>query len=109
MPPALTLSEVTPPRVQELTLTSPNVTKSPVPTAQVLTTATGKIGYLVFNDHLATAEDPLMQAVGQFKAAGIDSLILDLRYNGGGYLYIANELASMIGGGPVVGKGFEKL
>src|SRR5260370_38793433 len=50
-----------------------------------------------------------MQAVGQFKAAGIDSLILDLRYNGGGYLYIANELASMIGGGPVGGKVFEKL
>ena len=105
----LTLSEVNPQRVHEVTLTSANVTKSPVPTAQVLTTATGKIGYLVFNDHLATAEDPLMQAVGQFKAAGIDSLILDLRYNGGGYLYIANELASMIGGDPVVGKVFEKL
>src|SRR5260370_40694063 len=50
-----------------------------------------------------------MQAIGQFKAAGIDSLILDLRYNGGGYLCIANELASMIGGDPVVGKVFEKL
>ena len=105
----LTLSEVNPQRVHEVTLTSANVTKTPVPTAQVLTTATGRIGYLVFNDHLATAEDPLMQAIGQFKAAGIDSLILDLRYNGGGYLYIANELASMIGGDPVVGQVFEKL
>jgi hypothetical protein len=105
----LTLSEVNPPRFHEVTLTSANITKTPVPTAQVLTTATGKTGYLVFNDHHATAEDPLIQAVAQFKAAGIDSLVLDLRYNGGGYLYIANELASMIGGDAVVGKVFEKL
>jgi len=102
-------SEVDPPAVQDVMLTSANVTKSPVPTASVLDTASGKTGYLVFNEHIATAEDPLVQSMEQFKVAGINSLILDMRYNGGGYLYIADELAAMIGGDGVVGKVFEKL
>ncbi|HZV93319.1 MAG TPA: S41 family peptidase, partial [Caldimonas sp.] len=34
----------------------------------------------------------------QLKAAGITDLVLDLRYNGGGYLDIASELAYMIAG-----------
>lgn len=105
----LMLYEVDPPRTHQVTLTSANVTKAPVPTAQVLNTPTGKIGYLVFHDHLATAEDPLIQAISQFRDAGIDSLVLDIRYNGGGYLYIADELASMIGGNTVAGHVFEKL
>ena len=102
-------SEINPSAVRDVRLTSANVTKSPVPTALVLDTPSGKTGYLVFNDHLATAEDPLVQAVDQFKAAGINSLVLDMRYNGGGYLYIADELAAMIGGDRVSGKVFEKL
>jgi len=102
-------SEVNPPAVRDVVLTSANVTKSPVPTTSVLDTASGKTGYLVFNDHLATAEDPLVQAVERFKAADINSLVLDMRYNGGGYLYIADELAAMIGGDRVAGKIFEKL
>ena len=33
---------------------------------------------------------------------------MDLRYNGGGYVYIANHLASLIGGSKTEGKIFEK-
>ena len=53
---------------------------------------------MVFNDHLATAEAQLVEAVNYFKTQGIDDLVLDVRYNGGGYLYIASELAYMIAG-----------
>jgi hypothetical protein len=67
------------------------------------------VGYLQFNDHLATSEAELVAAVNQLKAAGITDLLLDLRYNGGGYLDIASELAYMIAGpGPTVGKVFEQ-
>ena len=39
----------------------------------------------------------------------ITYLVLDLRYNGGGYLYIANQLAYMIAGSCVAGQTFRTL
>ncbi len=82
-----------------VTLTTANITKVPVLTRSVVTALDGKkVGYLVFNDHLATAEAQLVEAVNYFGAQGIDDLVLDVRYNGGGYLYIASELAYMIAG-----------
>ena len=56
------------------------------------------VGYLLFNDHIATAEPELIDAVNTLRAANVQDLVLDLRYNGGGYLDIASELAYMIAG-----------
>ncbi len=81
-----------------ITLTSQNVTDNPVPLVTTFPTTMGTVGYLVFNDHLATAEQALVNAVNQLQAAGIKDLVLDIRYNGGGYLDIASELAYMIAG-----------
>ncbi len=50
-----------------------DVTKQPVLTTSVINTATGRVGYLVFNDHLATAEQQLIDAVNSFKAQGISA------------------------------------
>lgn len=69
----------------------------------------GKAGYLLFNEHLLTSEQGLNDAMTYFKQQGVSELVLDMRYNPGGYLMIAEELASMIGGGAVQGKVFEKL
>jgi carboxyl-terminal processing protease len=98
----------------DVMLTSASVTSAPVQNTQVISTATGEIGYMTFNDHSATAEQALIDAVDELKAhnngAGIDDLVLDLRYNGGGFLAIASELAYMIAGpGPTAGKVFEDL
>jgi hypothetical protein len=50
----------------------------------------------------------MIEAVAGLKAAGISDLILDLRYNGGGYLYMANQVAYMIAGpARTAGKTFE--
>ena len=94
-----------------VTMTSANVTSVPVQDTSVLNTITGRVGYLVFNDHIATAEAALINAVNQLNSgAGIDDLILDLRYNGGGFLDIASELAYMIAGPvPTAGQPFETL
>jgi carboxyl-terminal processing protease len=88
-----------------------DITRTPVPTVSTLDTPTGKVGYLLFNDHLATAESQLIDAINGLKAAGpISDLVLDIRYNGGGYLAIASELAYMIAGPTrTAGKTFEKL
>jgi carboxyl-terminal processing protease len=91
-----------------ITLTSVSVTENPVPLVTTFPTSTGgKVGYLVFNDQQATAESGLINAVNQFKAAQITDLVIDIRYNGGGYLDIASELAYMIAGpGPTAGRSF---
>ena len=91
-------------------LTSENVTVSPVNTVSTLTTASGKVGYILFNDHNFPAEGELVSAVSRLKTAGINDLVLDLRYNGGGLLYIASQLAYMIAGPTATrNKIFEKL
>ncbi|HTY03573.1 MAG TPA: S41 family peptidase [Rhodocyclaceae bacterium] len=89
---------------------SDSVVINPVPIVEVITTATGKVGYLHFTDHIASSETMLISAISAFQAQGVTDLVLDMRYNGGGYLYIASELAYMIAGPTrVSGKYFEKL
>ncbi len=92
-------------------LTATTITIDPVPTSTVITAAGGrKVGYLVFTDHIASAEDKLITAVKALKTSQVQDLVLDLRYNGGGYLFLASELSYMIAGSAKTsGKYFEKL
>jgi len=95
---------------EDVILTATTVTPTPVLETKVLSTSTGNVGYVLFNDHIATAEGELYDAFTTLAAAGVSDLVLDLRYNGGGYLDIASELAFMIAGpGPTDGKSFETL
>ena len=93
------------------TLISASIAKTPVPLRQVLTAADGaRVGYVVFNDHNLPAEAQLIEAFNYLKGQSVTDLVLDLRYNGGGYLFIASELAYMIAGQAKVGSQlFERL
>ncbi len=96
--------------IRDVTLVSQQVTSDPVPLVDVLPTASGDVGYLLFNDHIATAEAELESAISTLRTAGVTDLILDLRYNGGGYLDIASEAAYMIANPTLTsGRTFEKL
>lgn len=90
-------------------MTSTNVTKAPVQNVTALQTASGAVGYLLFNDHIATSEPALINAINTLNGLNITDLILDIRYNGGGYLDIASELAYMIGGPTTAGRVFERI
>ena len=91
-----------------VTLTSVNVTSQSVRDVKTLATANGTVGYMLFNDHLASSQAALLAAFTQLQAAGINDLVLDIRYNGGGYLDIASEVAFMIAGrAPTAGMTFE--
>ena len=80
-------------------LISAEVEKVPVPLTQVLTGADGKqVGYMVFNDHIAKGEAQLIATINSFRQAGVSDLVVDLRYNGGGLLFMASELAYMVAG-----------
>jgi carboxyl-terminal processing protease len=90
-------------------MTSANVNLTPVQYVRTITAPNGSlVGYMLFNDHIATAERELVAAFSQLQSAGVHDLVLDIRYNGGGYLDIASEVAYMIAGpGPTSGQTFE--
>jgi len=93
-----------------VSINSANITHVPVPIVTTFNTASGQVGYIQFNDHIATAETPLRNAITQLDNANVTDLILDLRYNGGGYLDLASELAYMIGNTTLTsGRTFEKI
>ena len=97
-----------------IVMTAGAVTSVPVQNVRTLPAPHSSVGYLQFNDHIATAEGQLVAAVNQLQAAnngaGITDLVLDMRYNGGGLLAIASELAYMVAGPATTsGKVFEKL
>jgi hypothetical protein len=92
-----------------VTLQAANETETPVPLVNTIGTGTGTVGYILFNSHIATSEQQLIAAITQLHNAGVTDLVLDIRYNGGGYLDIASELAYMIAGpGPTAGATFQQ-
>ncbi len=95
---------------RSVTLTAQIVTSDPVNAVVVEQTPTGAVGYLSFTQHIAPAEAELIDAIETLRAAAVTDLILDLRYNRGGFLDIANELAFMVAGpGAASGRVFEEL
>ncbi|HEX7843001.1 MAG TPA: S41 family peptidase [Kofleriaceae bacterium] len=93
-----------------VTLTSASIDLKPVLSADTLPPPNDKVGYIQFTDHIATAEKELVDAITLLRNKGATDLILDMRYNGGGYLDIASELAYMIAGPTATaGKTFERL
>lgn len=88
-------------------MTAEIVTSTPVQNAGTLP-GYPDVGYLLFNDHIATAEGGLIDAIDTLAAAGVSDLVIDIRYNGGGFLAIAAQLAYMVAGpGPTSGRTFE--
>ncbi len=93
-----------------VTITSQTITHTPVPIVTTFASQSGPVGYIQFNDHIATAESQLINAVNTLRTANATDLILDMRYNGGGYLDLASELAYMIANTTLTsGRTFEKL
>ncbi|MYD96195.1 MAG: peptidase [Gammaproteobacteria bacterium] len=79
-------------------MSSAVITTDPVQHVRVIETDTGRVGYMLFNSHIAPAERRLVGAIRELADADVEDLVLDLRYNPGGYLVIASQLAYMIAG-----------
>ena len=93
-----------------VTITPAFIPTDPVPNWTVFDTDSGGVGYILFTDHIATAEGWLYDAINDMAEADVSDLIIDMRYNGGGYLDIASELAYMVGNTTLTnGQTFEKL
>lgn len=80
----------------ELSLTKSVIAITPVVHYEVINQGSSRIGYMVFQDFIDTAKVELDEAFTSFTAAGINEMIVDLRYNGGGSVDVAEYLAGWL-------------
>jgi len=80
------------------------VTQNTVMHHQIETIGNKKIGYLVFMAFRESSINELNVAFTDFKAAGVTDLIVDFRYNGGGFVNVAEHLANMIAPSSAIGQ-----
>ena len=83
----------------DMNLQAAHYADKPVYLDTVYNSLNGNIGYLVYNSFLGnitqtTAE--YARVFNKFAVAGITNLIVDLRYNGGGYVNLQEQLANYL-------------
>ncbi|MEL6666995.1 MAG: S41 family peptidase, partial [Pseudomonadota bacterium] len=82
-----------------VTVTSADIVEVPVNRTSVIDTPSGKVGYILFNTFSPrSSEESIATAISNMSNEGVTDLVLDLRYNGGGLLAVASQLAYMIAG-----------
>ena len=95
---------------RSVTVSSATVVSDPVLRSTIIDQGDEKVGYVVFNTFgTSTAEERLFETFTDMAAAEVDDLVLDLRYNGGGFLAIASQLGYMIAGSNSANQTFETL
>jgi C-terminal processing protease CtpA/Prc len=85
-----------------VTISKSNYTLDPISDrygAQILTDGARKIGYINMRTFIDTSDANLRAAFTNFKAQGITELIIDLRYNGGGLVSIAELFGDLMNNG----------
>lgn len=71
----------------------------------VYTVGSSKVGYMVFNQFLGeSAQTEFTNTINSFQSSGVEELIVDLRYNGGGSLETCEILSSLIAPSTANGK-----
>ena len=83
---------------KDVVLEAKDIAEKSVPVQRVLETGTGNVGYVQFDRHNAVAQAELLEAFTELESANVNDLVLDMRYNGGGFISVASELAYMIAG-----------
>jgi C-terminal processing protease CtpA/Prc len=65
--------------------------------ARIISDGGRQIGYVNLRTFITTADPALRNAFAQFRAAGVNDVVVDMRYNGGGLLSIAELLSNLLG------------
>ena len=82
-----------------VTIAKDIVTIDPVPQSRIIDAGAGHmVGYLELSTFISTADPALDTVFAQFNAAGVNDVIIDLRYNGGGLVSTAELLGDFFGG-----------
>jgi len=84
-------------QLADKTMTKAVVAANPVHFQKIFTDIGGKkVGYLLYNSFADSFNAEMNAAFATFKSEGIDELVIDLRFNGGGSGLATTYLASMI-------------
>ena len=70
---------------------------SPTFGTQIINSGGQSIGYINLRTFIAPAETPLREAFQRFRTAGVDRVVIDFRYNGGGLLSVADLMGDLMG------------
>ena len=81
---------------KEISLAAKQMYLDPVNCHKVIEKDGRKIGYLHYTSFTLNSCEKLVEVFKEFKQAAITELVLDLRYNAGGYSLTSEVLASMI-------------
>lgn len=95
---------------RQVTLHASAFTLSPVTLGGTVTTPQGRrMGYLHVKDMIDQARTPLDTTFDNLRSAGVQDLVIDLRYNGGGLVAVAQRLASYVAAARTDGRVFASL
>ncbi len=76
--------------------------------AKIINDGGKQVGYINLRTFIDTAAPDLISAFEDFKAAGVTELVIDLRYNGGGLISIAELMGDLMGEGRA-GQVFDRI
>ena len=81
---------------ETMTITKVEQAFTPILKHQVIVAGGKKVGYFLYDQFIADYDTEMTNVISSFIGAGIDELVLDLRFNPGGYVSTCSKLGSMI-------------
>jgi hypothetical protein len=79
-----------------VTVTKVELQTNPILQDTVINWAGKKVGYFAYLQFLSSFDDSLRAVFGRFRDKGVNELVIDLRYNGGGYVSSSDLLTNLM-------------
>ena len=79
-----------------MTVTKVELQTNPILKDTIIKWGGKKVGYMAYIQFLSSYDDSLRAVFARFKAGGVNELVIDLRYNGGGYVTSSDLLTDLI-------------
>lgn len=80
---------------RNVTVTKVELQTNPILADTIIAWSGKKVGYLAYSQFLTSFDDSLRAIFGRFKAEGVNELVLDFRYNGGGYVVSSDLITNL--------------
>jgi C-terminal processing protease CtpA/Prc len=80
---------------KSVTVTKVELQTNPILADTIIAWSGKKVGYLAYSQFLTSFDDSLRAIFGRFKSAGVNELVLDFRYNGGGYVTSSDLITNL--------------